>query len=148
MAFIKPDLVIFGIGVNDAFGSSFDTIAFQNNYLQLVNKIRSSNPECAFIFLTNNDTWKKGRKGKYYVNPTGPAVQDAMYRLANATGGAVWDQFEVMGGLRSMETWRKKGLAQKDHVHFTAAGYNLIGDFFYNALIREIKTNYNDAQQP
>lgn len=146
MAFIKPDLVIFGIGVNDAFGASFDTVAFQNNYLQLVKRIRNSNPECAFIFLTNNDTWKKGRKGKYYVNPTGPAVQDAMYRLANATGGAVWDQFEVMGGLRSMETWRRKGLAQKDHVHFTAAGYNLIGDFFYDALIREIKINNNDAQ--
>lgn len=139
--FLKPDLVIFGIGVNDAYSGDFDSVAFKNNYLKLVEQIRQSNPDCAFIFLSNNDTWKRGRKGKYYVNPTGPAVEDVMFRLADLTGGAVWDQFAVMGGLRSMETWRKKGLAQKDHVHFTASGYNLIGDLFYEAFIREIKPN-------
>lgn len=139
MALLRPDLVIFGIGVNDAYGSSFDSVAFKNNYLELVRRIRSVNPDCAFIFFSNNDTWKKGRKGKYYVNPTGPAVADVMYRLADLTGGAVWDQFAIMGGLKSMETWRKKGLAQKDRVHFTAAGYNLIGDLFFEAFIRETK---------
>lgn len=136
---LHPDLVIFGIGVNDAYGSTFDSLAFKNNYLKLVARIRESNPDCAFIFLSNNDTWKKGKKGKYYVNPTGPAVSDVMHRLADLTGGAVWDQFHIMGGLRSMNTWRKKGLAQKDHVHFTAAGYQLMGDLLYEAFINEIK---------
>lgn len=145
MSLLHPDLVIFNIGVNDAFGSTFDSIAFKNNYLKLVNNIKSVNPNCGFIFVTNNDTWKKARKS-YYVNPTGPQVQDVMYRLADLTGGAVWDQFSIMGGLRSMDTWRKKGLAQKDRVHFTAAGYNLIGDLFYEALIRELKMNSNDPR--
>lgn len=146
MAFIKPDLVIFNIGVNDAYGSSFDSVVFKNNYLKLVKHIRSSNPDCAFIFVSNNDTWKRARRNHYTVNPTGPAVADVMYRLADLTGGAVWDQFYVMGGLRSMETWRKKGLAQKDHVHFTASGYNLMGDLFYDAFIREIKKNTNELR--
>lgn len=139
MRLLQPDLVIFNIGVNDAYGSSFDSVAFKNNYLKLVARIREANPDCAFIFVTNNDTWKKGRKGRYYVNKTGPMVQDVMYRLADLTGGAVWDQFAVMGGLKSMESWRKKGLAQKDRVHFTAAGYNLMGDLFWDAFIRELK---------
>ena len=139
MELLRPNLVIFNIGVNDAYGSSFDSVAFKNNYLKLVQRIREANPDCAFIFVTNNDTWKKGRKGRYYVNKTGPMVQDVMYRLADLTGGAVWDQFAVMGGLKSMESWRKKGLAQKDRVHFTAAGYNLIGDLFWEAFIRELK---------
>lgn len=139
MRLLQPDLVIFNIGVNDAYGSSFDSVAFKNNYLKLVARIREANPDCAFIFATNNDTWKKGRKGRYYVNKTGPMVQDVMYRLADLTGGAVWDQFAVMGGLKSMESWRKKGLAQKDRVHFTAAGYNLMGDLFWDAFIRELK---------
>ncbi len=146
MKLLQPDLVIFGIGVNDAYGSGFDSVAFKNNYLKLVNQIREANPECAFIFFSNNDTWKRGRKNHYYVNPTGPDVADVMYRLANLTGGAVWDQFHIMGGLRSMESWRKKGLAQKDRVHFTAAGYNLIGDLFYDAFIREIKKDTNDIR--
>lgn len=139
MRLLQPDLVIFNIGVNDAYGSSFDSVAFKNNYLKLVARIREASPDCAFIFVTNNDTWKKGKKGRYYVNKTGPMVQDVMYRLADLTGGAVWDQFAVMGGLKSMESWRKKGLAQKDRVHFTAAGYNLMGDLFWDAFIRELK---------
>ncbi len=146
MKLLQPDLVIFGIGVNDAFGDEFDSVAFKNNYLALVERIREANPDCAFIFFSNNDTWKRGRKGRYYVNPTGPVVAEVMYRLADLTGGAVWDQFHIMGGLRSMEDWRKKGLAQKDRVHFTAAGYNLIGDLFYNAFIREIKKDSDDIR--
>lgn len=136
---IRPDLVIFGIGVNDAYGNSFDSVAFKNNYLKLVAQIREVNPDCAFIFFSNNDTWKKGRRNRYYVNNTGPIVQQVMYRLADLTGGAVWDQFAIMGGLKSMDNWRKKGLAQKDRVHFTASGYNLIGDLFWEAFIRELK---------
>lgn len=139
MELLRPDLVIFNIGVNDAYGDRFDSVAFKNNYLKLVARIREASPDCAFIFVTNNDTWKKGKKKRYYVNKTGPMVQDVMYRLADLTGGAVWDQFAVMGGLKSMDTWRKKGLAQKDRVHFTAAGYNLMGDLFWDAFIRELK---------
>lgn len=139
MELLRPDLVIFNIGVNDAYGDRFDSVAFKNNYLKLVARIREASPNCAFIFVTNNDTWKKGKKKRYYVNKTGPMVQDVMYRLADLTGGAVWDQFAVMGGLKSMDTWRKKGLAQKDRVHFTAAGYNLMGDLFWDAFIRELK---------
>lgn len=146
MELLQPDMVIFNIGVNDAYGDHFDTVAFQNNYLRLADIIHLANPDCDFIFVTNNDTWKKGRKGRYYVNNTGPLVQEAMYRLADRTGGAVWDQFAVMGGLKSMETWRKKGLAQKDRVHFTATGYNLIGDLFWDAFVRELKKGTDESR--
>ena len=37
-----------------------------------------------------------------------------------------------------MEKWQKAGLAQKDKVHFTRAGYQLLGDLFYQALSHEI----------
>ena len=65
-----------------------------------------------------------------------------MFKLAEATQGAVWDQFNIMGGLGSMAKWQAKGLAQKDRVHFTVSGYNLIGDLFYNAFIKK-----NNKQQ-
>ena len=48
---------------------------------------------------------------------------------------AVWDQFDIMGGLRSMQKWQNEGLAQRDKVHFTKDGYILIGDLLFNALI-------------
>ena len=133
---IKPDLVIFGLGINDASGSDFDTVNFKNNYLQLVRIIQQVNPECAFIFVTNNDSFKKISRKKYAVNRNGETARDVCYRLATLTGGGVWNQFNIMGGLKSMEQWRVAGLAQRDRVHFTAKGYNLMGDLFFNAFLQ------------
>ncbi len=135
---IKPDLVIFGIGINDASGNNFDTVVFKQKYLQLVDSIRSVNPDCAFIFITNNDSYRHARR-KYTVNENGALARDVFYRLAEETGGAVWDQFAIMGGLRSMQTWYDHNLAQKDRVHFTRAGYELLGDLLSNALFETLK---------
>lgn len=134
---LRPDLVIFGIGINDAAGKDFDTVAFKNNYLALCDTIRSVNPHCAFIFVTNNDSYRKTGRRRYAVNNNGPLAREVCYRLADITGGAVWDQFEIMGGLKSMEKWQKEGLAQKDKVHFTRAGYRLIGNLLFEAMQKE-----------
>lgn len=135
---IRPDLVIFGIGINDAVGKDFDTVQFFNRYMQLVEQVRSVNPSCAFVFVTNNDSFRRsgrGRRARRHVNPNGALAREVFYRLAKATDGAVWDQFEIMGGLKSMDRWHKAKLAQRDHVHFTPAGYTLLGDMLYNALV-------------
>jgi len=135
LTFLKPDMVIFGIGINDAASEKFDTLEFEKNYLLLIDKIKSVNPECAFVFITNNDSYKRIARGKYSVNTNGIAARNVFYRLAAQTSGAVWDQFEIMGGLKSMYKWMQAGLAKKDRVHFTNAGYNLMGDLFFNAWL-------------
>lgn len=135
---LHPDVVIFGIGINDAVATNFDTAAFRQNYLRLIDSVRTVNPDCAFIFVTNNDSYRKVRR-HYNVNTNGILARDVFYRLAHDTDGAVWDQFEVMGGLKSMDTWYKHGLAQKDRVHFTTTGYQLIGTLFYQALNDALK---------
>lgn len=140
---VKPDLVIFGIGINDAFGSDFDTVAFQNQYIALAQRIRSVNPDCAFIFITNNDCYHKKGRRSYSVNQNGPLAREAFYRIAQATDGAVWDQFEIMGGLKSMEKWQKAKLAQSDRVHFTHAGYQLLGDLLSEAILKTTSKNPN-----
>lgn len=132
---IHPDLVIFGLGINDASDPHFDTLQFIQNYQRLIDSIKLVNPDCSFIFITNNDSYKKIGRGKYEVNKWGPIVRRQFYYLAANNKGAVWDQFHIMGGLRSMEKWYQHKLAQKDRVHFTKAGYELLGDLFYNALI-------------
>ena len=131
---MHPDVVIFGIGINDAVPATFDTAAFRQNYLRLIDSVRMVNPDCAFIFITNNDSYVQVGRRRYNVNPNGRLAREVFYRLAKDTDGAVWDQFEVMGGLRSMEQWRLADLAQTDRVHFTTAGYQLVGNLFSKAL--------------
>ena len=137
MPLLSPDMVIFGLGVNDASEANYDPAVFKTNYLNLVNQIKKANPHCFFVFVTNNDTYKKVGK-TYQVNENALSVRKVMYELADETGGAVFDQFEIMGGLRSMEKWRLEKLAQNDRVHFTKAGYELMGKLLYNAIIEEI----------
>lgn len=134
MELLQPDLVIFGIGINDANSDKFDSLTFKNRYLQLIKRIQQVNPDCAFIFITNNDSYKKVSK-HYSVNMNNLQVRDVFYRLAAATDGAVWDQFEIMGGLKSMDQWRINGFGKTDRIHFTAKGYKLLGDLFYNAFV-------------
>lgn len=135
---IKPDLVIFGIGINDAAGKTFDTAVFHRNYLRIIDSIKTVNPECAFIFITNNDSYRKTARQKYVANSNALLARDVFYRLAKETDGAVWDLFNIMGGLGSMTKWRDAKLGRPDRIHFTPDGYNLLGDLFFNAFLNEI----------
>lgn len=135
---IHPDLVIFGIGINDAAEKDFNKEAFKRNYSDLISILQRVNPDCALLFMTNNDSFRRikvKKKRRYEVNPNGVIVEEAFMELGKKYNAAVWDQFDVMGGLRSMQNWEKAGLAQPDKVHFTRPGYQLMGDLLYNALI-------------
>lgn len=132
---LRPDMVIFGLGINDASKSDFDTADFRRNYLALVDSVLRVNPDCALVFITNNDSYTKVSRKKYKVNAKGTLAREVFLRVARETGGVVWDQFMLMGGLGSMEQWQKAKLAQADRVHFTRTGYQLLGDLFYEALL-------------
>lgn len=135
LADIKPDLVILGIGINDAAGKEFEDDYFELNYSKIIERIRRASPGCALVFITNNDSYRKYRR-KYYVNKNGEVVRASMFSMARDLNLGVWDFFSVMGGLGSMSTWEKNELGKKDKVHFTTAGYKLMGDLMFNALLR------------
>lgn len=135
MELVKPDLVIFGIGINDAAADSFTKDKFKRDYDQLIDIIHEVSPDCAMIFVTNNDSYKRLKKNKYQVNTNGLLAQEAFLELGKKHNAAVWDFFDIMGGLTSMQNWQDENIAQKDKVHFTSTGYALIGDLLFNALM-------------
>lgn len=150
LAFAKPDLVIFAIGINDANVEHFDEKGFRANYDTLLTRIFKVNPNAAIIFETNNDMYRKGKKNKYIQHPNGEIVKTAFFTLAEKYKAGVWDKFTIMGGLGSMAKWEKADLAKKDKVHFKQAGYNLLGDLFYKALIQAYQEHIANlpAQEP
>ena len=75
------------------------------------------------------------RRRRYAVNTNGLIVEATFKELAREFDAGLWNQFDIMRGLRSMQQWQDHGLAQKDKVHFTNSGYRLIGDLLFNALI-------------
>jgi len=127
-----PDMVIFGIGINDAHTSNFNRDHFKINYQLLIDKIKRVNPDCQFIFVTNNDNKLKGS-----VNRNTRSVEKVFIELALDNNGSVWDLYKVMGGYGGSKKWVRNGLMQNDYIHFTRSGYKLIGDLLYNAIIEE-----------
>ncbi|MBR4479711.1 MAG: hypothetical protein IKO88_06905, partial [Bacteroidales bacterium] len=89
---VKPDLAIFAVGINDSACKAVDfkPEVFKENYRRLIRLIREQSPDCAFVFITNNDSYRYISRGMTY-NHNGPTVQKAMFELAKEYGAAVWD---------------------------------------------------------
>ena len=132
LAELGPELVIFGLGINDAHGpvSGFDAAAFEKRYDQLISSVKTSAPNAAVLLLTNTDSAYKGRS-----NPNAEAVRDAMFRLGERHGVAVFDQYRAMGGRGSIQRWRSTGFAQSDLIHFTSDGYRMLARLLFDALL-------------
>lgn len=132
---LKPDLVILGLGINDAYGKRFSQTKFESNYGDLIANIRKAAPNTAIVFTTNNDSYLYRR----YVNKNGEKVKDSMFKMAKKYNAGVWDLYSVMGGLNSIVLWQKNKLAQGDRIHFTREGYLLVADLFFNALAQDLE---------
>ncbi len=150
MSYYKPDLVIFAIGINDANVEVFNDRQFRDEYDMLIKRILKVSPKTAFIFETNNDSYRKVRKKKYVQHPNGEVARKSFFMLADKHKAGVWDKFSIMGGLGSMAKWEKADLAKKDKVHFKTAGYQLLGDMFYKALMQAYFDHIADlpAEEP
>jgi len=129
---LKPDLVIFCMGINDAYFDDFVAEDYEHNYDTLVQWIRTVSPDAAIIFTTNNDSYFKRR----YPNKRAEEVRRVMISLAKRHGAAVWDLYGVMGGLGSSRTWELNKLVKRDKIHFTNSGYKLVGDLMFSALVQ------------
>ena len=131
-----PDLVIFGIGINDANvpPSRFNVEAFKASYRNLMDELRNVNPDVCFLFITNNDCWLRFGRQRRTMNRNTQKVEQAMMELARESNGAVWNQFRIMGGYGSSNRWVNARLMKRDHIHFLREGYELLADLLYNAI--------------
>ena len=136
LSLIGPDLIIFSIGINDAYDTQFTSTKYEKNYDTLISYFQSVSPKAALLFTTNNDSYYKRK----YPNKKAEQVRSVMQKLALKYGGGVWDMYGLMGGLGSIKQWEKAGLAKRDKIHFTKAGYETVGDLLFEALIK----SYND----
>lgn len=140
---LQPDLVIFGIGINDATKPEFTQELFVNQYDTLINYLQAANPDLTMIFMTNNDSYIRRKT----PNKKALVAQAAFEELATKHQAALWDVFDMMGGLGSARRWRDKGLMKPDLVHFTNPGYEYLGDCLFEAIMQDYQY-YLTKQEP
>ncbi len=67
-----------------------------------------------------------------------PVIVEAQRRAAAAEGCAFFDTYTAMGGEGAMRRWFRSDprLAFGDYRHATPAGYTVIGNMLYKALLK------------
>lgn len=136
-----PDLFIISIGTNDAYMpvSYFNADKFRNYYEDFIKMIQRINPNCAILLTVPNDSYYKRK----YQNKNTATQQIIINELAQKYQMAVWDFYEIMGGLGSSNRWYKNKLMPRDRIHFTHLGYQIKADLLLNALIDAWSTAIN-----
>ena len=108
---------------------------------KLINEIKQVTPSAALLFITNNDCNQSVRIRKPNLNTA--RVAQAFKELAQEYNGAVFDLYQTMGGQGSAANWVHHKLMQRDRVHFTSTGYQLVGDLIYNAVAEDFEKYVN-----
>jgi lysophospholipase L1-like esterase len=128
------DLVVFATGANDVF--TLDVTP--KHVADIIARHRAALPDVPVLVLTPAD---RGMKRSF------PQTLEAIAqrrRIARDNHAALWDLFEAMGGRGSMRTFKERGLAMDDYVHFNEAGGRYMGDRLVHALLSAAWT-YIDA---
>lgn len=132
MKVIDPDWVIMTLGTNDAYTNNFKPEYYASNYEKLIAKIKKAAPNAAILLTVPNDSYLH----RWRANRNTALARDAIYKVAKKHNCAVWNFYDIMGGLNSITLWYKAGLSAWDKIHFNGRGYILKGDLLFNAFLR------------
>ncbi|WP_422645959.1 SGNH/GDSL hydrolase family protein [Xenorhabdus vietnamensis] len=137
LAQMKPDMVIFSYGTNEAFNDSLDLAAYQKDLISKVQDIRKTIPQAVILLIGPNDSLKN--KTAASCSEQQPALLDNVIQIQQAVAKKqrtlFWDWQEYMGGSCSVRGWEQQNLARPDYVHLSAAGYERSAEALYKQFM-------------
>lgn len=134
---LNVGLIIYQFGVNVIPNVREEYSYYQKQVSNELSILKSLNPGVPVLVIGPSDMSRK--EGSNYVSyPNIPLLIEAQKEAAMSTGCAFWDLHESMGGINSMPAWvnAQPALAQKDHVHFSPKGANVVGQKLFQAIDR------------
>ncbi len=134
LAGAAPDLVVLAYGTNESGHPRLELGDYRARAERLLRTLKAELPETAFLVVGPLDRSARRRGPAGFLKDRVPAVARALREAARAAGCAFWDAREAMGGSGAIQRWRRQGLAQKDLVHLTVAGYARLADLMHEAL--------------
>ncbi len=135
MAVYQPDLFIISIGTNDTYTTNFNADKYKDSYRYMIDQILKINPDCAILLTVPNDSYYRKR----YANPFTKDAETVIYELAKEYKMAVWDFYEIMGGLKSSYAWYRQKLMPSDRIHFSKTGYDIKADLLLEAIAHSME---------
>lgn len=136
LAHRDPALIVLAYGTNEASRKDHTRASYKQAFSELIQRFRRAAPTASILVVGPPDRWIKSRRTWVPMDNIDEIVE-AQREAALENRCAFWDLRARMGGKGSMRDWVAAGMAQGDHVHFTASGYRLLGAAMFRDLIRE-----------
>jgi lysophospholipase L1-like esterase len=142
-----PALVIVAYGTNEALSPRFSPDEYRETFRNVIRKVRRASPVASILVVGPPDCYLRRRRslGPF---PWLDQVIDIQRHVAMEQGCAFWDWRQRMGGTGSKQQWVVSGYAQADYVHFTSAGYDLLGKALFSDLMLQYETFLKVREEP
>ena len=129
------DLVVLGFGGNEASDDKTEEL-FYEDYARVLAHVRQGREDLGCLVFAPLDQASR-RRGRIRTMESLPKIVAAQRRAAFDAGCAFYNTWEAMGGPNAMRRWfhASPRLAMGDFRHATPAGYEIIGNMFYKALL-------------
>lgn len=133
-----PALIVLAYGTNEAGRKDITLEGYRDMFIQLISRFRKASPTATILVIGPPDRDVRTRAGWQPMDSL-DIIVEAQRQAAEAQGCPFWDLRAKMGGKGAMQQWVNAGMAQYDHVHFTAPGYRMLGD----AVFRDLMSQYD-----
>jgi len=135
----SPDMFVLAYGTNEAGDDDVPIEVYESEVANVIDRLQEILPEAACLLVGPSDRPFKNEEeeGSFLPRPRTAELIAAQRRLAYAKGCAFYDVVAFMGGPMSMLRWNAADprLGAPDHVHFTRAGYEALGEALHDALM-------------
>lgn len=134
----SPDLLVIAFGGNEASDKGMNFERYRNVLTQVITRVRAGNPNASCMVMAPLDQGEKDSRGRIRTMPNVPQIVAAQREIAAAQGCAFFDTFQAMGGEGAMGRWynAKPRLGWGDYRHATPAGYEVVGNMVYKAMLK------------
>ncbi|PZR29594.1 MAG: hypothetical protein DI535_02450 [Citrobacter freundii] len=133
---LKADLYIISLGTNEAQRASFFEAMFLKDLEAFLTKLKETSPGAAILITTAPDSYRLKRTSNKVLQ----SLNKSLATYCNKNYIPIWDLYRITNGFGSAYSWSRRGLMNRDRIHFTAEGYRLQGSLLFNAIAK----GYND----
>lgn len=131
-------LILLQFGGNAVGGDSSSIKKFIKYFGAQIGYLQKLAPNAKIIVIGPGDMSEK-YKNNYVTREKLPYLIDLLKKEALKRDCGFWNMYEAMGGKNSMPSWvfHNPPLAEKDFVHLSPQGSNIVAKMFYKSLMNE-----------
>lgn len=132
-----PDMLVLAFGGNESANEWLNIEQYERDLTKVVAHMRHGKPAMSCLLFGPIDQAERDKRGKIVTVKVLPKIVEAQRQVAAQQGCAFFDAFSAMGGAGAMGQWTKvrPRLATSDLRHATPAGYEVVGNMYYKALL-------------